>query len=110
VTNNQPNTAIVVENLDDDEDQVSWGLLGGEDTWEVGDFQTGINDRFPGWYLIKMPSYSSRTFQVVRDWLADDNVHFGSYEAVGWDSGCSYGLGVVFESAKDAMIFKLRWR
>jgi hypothetical protein len=97
------------ENEEDDDD-TSWGILGGEDDWEVADFHKGINAKYPGWFLIKMPEYSSQGFIEVKNWLADGNVTFGKYEPVGWTSGCSYSVGVVFESAKDAMIFKLRWR
>lgn len=80
-----------------------------EDEWEDGDFQQSINVKFPGWYLVKMTGFTTATFKDVEPWLKD-NVKFGRFEKVGWDSGCSYSVGVVFEHGKDAMMFKLRWR
>lgn len=80
-----------------------------EDDWEDSDFQPSIADKYPGWYLVKMPSFTRLTFDQVDPWLVD-SVKFGSYNKVGWDSGCSYSVGVVFESPRDAMMFKLRWR
>lgn len=80
-----------------------------EDDWEDGDFQPSINAKYPGWYLVKLPSFTRHTFSKVDPWLVD-SVKFGQYSKVGWDSGCSYSVGVVFESPRDAMMFKLRWR
>lgn len=80
-----------------------------EDDWEDRDFQPSINDKYPGWYLVKLPSFTRATFNTIDPWLVD-SVKFGAYSKVGWDSGCSYSVGVVFESPRDAMMFKLRWR
>lgn len=80
-----------------------------EDDWEDADFQPTIASKYPGWYLVKLPNFTQRTFDQVDPWLVD-NVKFGQYSKVGWDSGCSYSVGVVFELSRDAMMFKLRWR
>ena len=80
-----------------------------EDDWEDGDFQPSIAAKYPGWYLVKLVGFTQYSFGKVDPWLVD-NVKFGQYNKVGWDSGCSYSVGVVFESPRDAMMFKLRWR
>lgn len=81
-----------------------------EDDWEDSDFEEAINKQYPNWYLVKLPGFTERTFSQVREWLEDGNVHFGAYKKVGWSTICSYSVGVVFESGRDAMMFKLRWR
>ena len=79
-----------------------------DDEWEDDDFVQTINDKFPNWYLVKMLGFSSSTFGPVLKWC-EQNVK-AEWKQVGWESGCSYSVGVVFESARDAMMFKLRWR
>lgn len=80
-----------------------------EDDWEDQDFVESIHNKFPNWYLVKMLGFNASTMTPVEEWC-NANVKFGSFKKVGWDSGCSYSVGVVFESSKDAMMFKLRWR
>jgi len=80
-----------------------------EDDFEDGDFAPSINAKFPGWYLVRMQGFGWQTMGEVKEWCAN-NVRFGGWEAVGWTSGCSTSVGVVLESGKDAMMFKLRWR
>jgi hypothetical protein len=80
-----------------------------EDDWEDADFAPKINNKFPGWYLVKMIGFSSATMTPVEEWCRE-NVTLGRWEKVGWESGCSYSVGVVFEKPRDAMLFKLRWR
>ena len=80
-----------------------------DDDWEDADFEKTINAKYPNWYLVKLPAFNALTIKTIEPWL-DDNVKYGKFEKVGWSSGCSYSVGVVFESGKDAMMFKLRWR
>lgn len=79
-----------------------------EDDLEDEDFEINLQQTYPGWYFVKMVGFSVQSFLEVEPWL-ESNVAHGDYQRVGWDSGCSYSVGVVFESAKDAMMFKLRW-
>ena len=90
-------------------DKPAYTELWDEDDWEDADFQESINAKYPGWYLVKLPSFTRHTFDQIDPWLVD-GVKFGQYSKVGWDSGCSYSVGVIFESPRDAMMFKLRWR
>lgn len=80
-----------------------------EDEFPDGEFVASIHAKYPNWYLIRITGFIAATFVEMKPWL-DDNVKFGQYKKVGWDSGCSSSVGVVFESPKDAMMFKLRWR
>lgn len=80
-----------------------------EDDFEDADFAPSINSKFPGWYLVRMYGFTWNTMSDIKDWCAS-NTKFGEWEAVGWSNGCSTSVGVVFESGKDAMMFKLRWR
>ena len=80
-----------------------------EDEFEDEDFAPSINSKFPGWYLVRMYGFNWMTMGEVKEWCSG-NTKFGSWEAVGWTTGCSSSVGVVFESPKDAMMFKLRWR
>jgi hypothetical protein len=80
-----------------------------DDEWEDGDFVSTINDKFPSWYLVKMLGFTWRTFEPIEEWCQENTKH-GQWQKVGWETGCSYSVGVVFESPKDAMMFKLRWR
>jgi hypothetical protein len=82
-----------------------------EDEWEDSDFQESISKQYPGWYLVKLPGFTAQMFHNVKTWLAEDgNVNYGRFETVGWSSGCAYSVGVIFQSGRDAMLFKLRWR
>ena len=80
-----------------------------DDDWEDEDFEHTINDKFPGWYLVKMLDFKSSTFAPVEEWCRE-NVSLGEWNKVGWSTGCSYSVGVVFSHPRDAMMFKLRWR
>ena len=79
------------------------------DSWEDPEFIAGVSEKYPGWYVVKLVGFTTKSFTDIDKWLAS-NVKFGGYERVGWSSGCSYSVGVVFESGKDSMMFKLRWR
>jgi hypothetical protein len=81
-----------------------------DDEWEDTDFEASISKQYPGWYLVKLPGFTPQMFLEVKAWLADGNVQYGQCTPVGWSSGCAYSVGVVFESGRDAMLFKLRWR
>jgi hypothetical protein len=80
-----------------------------EDEFPDADFVESIHSKYPGWYLIRITGFIASTFTEMRPWL-DANTPFGEYKKVGWDSGCSSSVGVIFQSPKDAMMFKLRWR
>jgi hypothetical protein len=80
-----------------------------EDEFPDGEFVESIHSKYPGWYLVRITGFISSTFTQMKPWL-DENVKFGQFKKVGWDSGCSSSVGVVFQSPKDAMMFKLRWR
>jgi hypothetical protein len=80
-----------------------------EDEWEDGDFVESIHKKFPNWYLVKMLGFSWSTFIPVEEWCKE-NVKHGEWKKVGWETGCSYSVGVVFSHSRDAMMFKLRWR
>lgn len=99
-----------IENLEEEQEELETSYDHWEnDSWEDGDFAKGVNDKYPGWHLVKIIGFTSKSFTDIDAWLAS-NVKFGQYERVGWSSNCSYSVGVVFESGKDAMMFKLRWR
>lgn len=80
-----------------------------DDDFEDSDFAPSINSKFPGWFLVRMFGFTWQSMGEIKQWCTD-NTCFGGWEAVGWSSGCSTSVGVVFESPKDAMMFKLRWR
>jgi len=80
-----------------------------EDEFPDLDFADSVNSKYPGWYLVRITGFIASTFSEMKPWL-DENVKFGQFAKVGWSSGCSSSVGVVFESGKDAMMFKLRWR
>lgn len=92
-----------------DSSEINVATIYDDDDWEDQDYEDSIHKKFPNWYLVKMTGFTTATFVQVEPWLKE-NCHFGQYQRVGWDTGCSYSVGVVFESAKDAMMFKLRWR
>lgn len=102
--------ALSPEDLETEEsEQNSLSEIYDEDDFEDGDFAPSINSKFPGWYLVRMYGFNWMSMVEVKEWC-QDNTKFGSWEAVGWSTGCSSSVGVVFESPKDAMMFKLRWR
>jgi hypothetical protein len=80
----------------------------GEDEWE--DY-VAVNDILkkypPDWYLVKAVNFTYGTMADMKQWCID-NCN-SKYEHVGWDSGCSYTVGVIFESHMDAILFKLTW-
>ncbi len=78
-----------------------------DDDWEDSYFVESIAKKYPGWHLVKLIGFNEKSFEEVSEWLID-NIK-GSYNKEGWRSECSYSIGVVFKSPKDAMLFKLRW-
>lgn len=80
-----------------------------EDEFPDHDFVDSVNSRYPGWYLVRITGFIASTFNEMLPWL-EENTKFGQFKRVGWSSGCSSSVGVIFENGKDAMIFKLRWR
>jgi hypothetical protein len=94
--------AMADESIEDDE-------LLGEDDWEDQLQLNTLLKKYPSdWYIVKMVDFNHVTMAEIDDWLSDNMYH--KYERVGWHSGCSYSVGVIFENAKDAIFFKLRWR
>jgi hypothetical protein len=96
---------MTLEIIEDDDDLEMWE----DDDWEDQEFEASVTRDYPGWYLVKLPGFSHATFIKLEPWLAE-NVKYGDWKKVGWSSGCSYSVGVIFEAPKDAMMFKLRWR
>lgn len=76
--------------------------------WEDSEFPERIKNQYPGWYCMKLQTFNGATMEEVTDWLTE-NTKYGNYKKVGWYSNCAYSVGVMFESPRDAMMFKLRW-
>jgi hypothetical protein len=59
------------------------------------------------WYLVKVINFNGGTLKDMRDWLTE-NIHH-TYKELSWSGGCSSKVGVAFESAMDAVLFRLRY-
>lgn len=60
------------------------------------------------WLLVKLVNFSATTLIEVEDWLRENCQR--PYKRVGWSEACSTKVGVAFENATEAVLFKLRWR
>lgn len=99
------------ENLEDEldlEDEDEDDYLFDDDDWEDSAFPAKIATQYPGWHQLKIVNFNYSRLVEVKAWCAE-NVTNGRWEQVGWRSGCSTSVGIVIESARDAMMFKLRW-
>lgn len=99
-----PTDPVDVDEDDDDEYEM-WE----DDDWADAGLVESVNKEYPGWFLVKLTGFTHYSFIQIEPWLAE-NVKYGDWHKVGWRSGCATSVGVVFQSAKDAMMFKLRWR
>lgn len=97
-------TNLIEDQVEDDEDD----YLLDDDFWEDADFPQRIKDQFPNYQLLKITNFNGATLSEIKAWCVS-NITRGHWETVGWNSGCAYSVGVVIESARDAMLFKLRW-
>lgn len=78
------------------------------DLWEDNQWYEHILKKYPpGWHIVKIGHLTK--MKEIDVWLTN-NVRFGQYAKEGWGSDCAYSVGIVFESGKDAVMFKLRWR
>jgi hypothetical protein len=103
-TINQIDDSDIEEDDEDDFDEM-WE----DDHFSDADWEASVEKKYPGWYLVKLPDFSWTKLQTLSDWL-DNNTKHGRYANVDWRSSCSTKVGVAFESGRDAMMFKLRWR
>jgi len=92
------------DELEDDEDEFYLQ----DDEWEDLAFPERIANEFPGWHQLKITNFTNKKLTEIREWCTD-NVTRGGWKDVGWNSGCSYSVGVVIENPRDAMLFRLRW-
>jgi hypothetical protein len=80
----------------------------GEDEWEDGLAIDTIKAKHPDhWVVVKVINFTAQTLADVKEWCINNCSH--PYEHVGWDSGCSYTVGVIFSNHTDAVMFKLVW-
>src|SRR5476651_1915609 len=90
------------------DDELEYDDLIGEDEWEDYVAVNDILKKYPSdWYLVKAVDFTYGTMDEMKQWCLDNCND--KYEHVGWDSGCSYTVGVIFESHMDAILFKLTW-
>jgi hypothetical protein len=61
----------------------------------------------PNWHVVKVVNFNGETLKTLDDWLKLNCKK--DYKRIGFRSGCAYTVGVAFESAMEATIFKLRF-
>jgi len=94
--------------LETKNDELEFDDFVGEDEWEDGYAIAEIRKKYPpNWMLVKCYDFTYGTMADMKQWCIDNCV--SQYAHVGWDSGCSYTVGVIFESHVDAVLFKLTW-
>lgn len=105
------NSIHQIETNDDDldEEDEDGDFLWEEDDWGDEAWEAMVRRRHPGWFFVKLTNMSWNKFKEIEAWCST-NVKYGGFANVDWTSGCSTKYGVAFESGKDAMMFKLRWR
>lgn len=92
----------------DDEDLLDWDYLLTSDQWEDNAEYIKIKNEMPtGWHVVKVINFTARSIQQIEDWLNDNCTK--KYKRVGFRSYCAYNVAVQFESAVDAIMFKMRW-
>jgi hypothetical protein len=92
------------EYINEDEDD----YLFEDDDWEVSEFPENIKQQYPGYYCLKITNFNSSTLSDILEWCKS-NMTRGEWKRVGWNSDCSYSVGIVAENNIDASLFKLRW-
>lgn len=89
----------------DDEDDIN---IFDDPDWEDLAFPANIAEQYPGWHQLKITNFSGGTLNQINEWCKQ-NISHGRWKQVGWNSGCSYSVGIVVEHGRDAMMFRLRW-
>lgn len=79
-----------------------------EDDWEDEFEYENIKRQYTGWTIIKLENFTVASLNKCLDWC-QSNVS-GIFKKIGWNSGCSYTVGIAFQDFSDAAIFKLRWK
>jgi hypothetical protein len=94
--------ALIDDTLDDEYDDFV-----GDDDWEDIEAAEDVKAKYPGWFLVKMTNFTSTKYEEIKEWCETNCT--GSWERVGWYSGCSYTVGVILEDHVDAVLFRLTW-
>lgn len=94
---------------EDDDEDLEYDELGDyEAEWEDEKRHQELLAKMPnGWYMIKVINFNAKKLNDIDEWMKE-NCH-GKYERVGFRSNCAYSVGVQFENAKDAVLFRLMW-
>lgn len=97
---------------DDDDDDADEpyddGTLLTDDIWEDRLAFNGIRAKYPDQYIMKVVRYGSSTFGELEEWCQDNCRD--QWKKIGWSSGCSYTVAIVFWSHVDAIIYRMRWQ
>lgn len=109
-----------VDDIEDDEDVYEDGLddvgteygyngtLVEDDVWEDHLKYQGIRDKFPTQHILKVSGYTGRNFSELDEWLSENCR--AEYRRVGWSSGCSTTVAVVFWNHIDAVLYRMTWQ
>lgn len=93
----------------DDDDNLDYYDMLGEDDWEDKPGYIALKDAMPsGWTMVKVVNFTTNKLSDIEAWLVKECR--GAYERVGFRSHCSYNVAVQFEDGVDAVMFKMRWR
>jgi hypothetical protein len=84
------------------------GTLIDDDVWEDRLKYNGIRAKFPTQHIMKVIGYSGRSFLELDEWL-EENCR-DQYKRIGWASGCSTTVAVVFWDSTDAVLYRMRWQ
>jgi hypothetical protein len=84
------------------------GSLVDDDVFEDRLKYAGIRNQYPTQHILKVIRYTGRSFVELDEWLKENCR--GTYKRIGWASGCSTTVAVVFWDTTDAVLYRMRWQ
>lgn len=95
--------------LDDYDSEYGYeGTLVDDDVWEDRLKYNGIRAKYPDQHIMKVIGYTGHNFVELDEWLKDNCRQ--PYKRIGWASGCSTTVAVVFWDTTDAILYRMRWQ
>lgn len=96
------------DGLHEDEDDLDYLLDEDDDDWDESAMLPEILAKHPEFsHLVRLRGFTLDTLREVDAWLPSSCK--AAFRRIGWSSGCSTSVGVLFVDITDALMFKLRW-
>lgn len=105
--------ACLIDDDEDDEDydDLYWSdgteMLVADQHWEDWKKAKGLEEKHPGFILMKVKGYNPSRFKEIAEWCEENATE--EWKRIEWTGHCAYTVMVGFRSYIDAVHYQLRW-